>query len=280
MVILQEKIKESVIVIMKHRYAAILMGTILSFTALTGCEASQADVASSDSGETIYGEVSKIDGDTITIEVGTRKEADQGGKPKDGEADVDSEKESEDSEGDADSEEKSEVGEKDADSDEKSEDFGERPEGMEEGEAPSMLELTGEEKEITVTDDTVFTREAGGGFGGGQPEGDMPEKPEDGGGADGGNSDEVPEKPEDAADEEKSDDSSGSEDTEDSPDKGNSEAPSGEGKPEAAEEEISIDDISEGDTIAVTFDEDGKVASITVIFGGMGDMDEQEQSAV
>ena len=47
------------------------------------------------------------------------------------------------------------------------------------GEAPSMLDLTGEEQTITVTADTVITKQAGGMQPGGDGQNsDAPEKPE------------------------------------------------------------------------------------------------------
>ena len=109
--------------------------------------------------------------------------------------------------------------------------------GTPDGEAPSMLDLTGEEQEITVTDSTVITKQS---MGGGQ-------------GASGG---EAPEKPEGEA-----------------PDS-NGQAPDSQGASDVAgqTEEITLDDIKEGDVVAITLDDDGNVATITVqsMGGGQG----------
>ena len=130
---------------------------------------------------------------------------------------------------------------------------GEQPQGGENGEAPSMLDLTGEEQEITVTDSTVITKQSMGG-GQGAPGGEAPEKP-DGEASDSDNTDsEAPEKPEGEA-----------------PD-GNGQAPDGQGAPDGAgqTEEITLDDIKEGDVVAITLDDDGNAATITVQSMDMG----------
>lgn len=186
---------------MKKKGIALLLGAALSLSAITGCGASEGDSSSAAlDDDRIFGEVSSIDGDTITIEVGTQKERDEnqrGERP-----------------------------------DKEESDGSEKPDKDEQGRG-SMLELTGEEKEITVTDDTEITRQMGGGFGGkGGPKDQEASGEEDS---------EQKEKPE--------------------------EEPSGE-KPEEKTEEITLDDISEGDTIAVTLGDDGKVTAITVISGG------------
>ena len=109
--------------------------------------------------------------------------------------------------------------------------------GTPDGEAPSMLDLTGEEQEITVTDSTVITKQS---MGGGQ-------------GASGG---EAPEKPEGEA-----------------PDS-NGQAPDSQGASDVAgqTEEITLDDIKEDDVVAITLDDDGNAATITVqsMGGGQG----------
>ena len=137
----------------------------------------------------------------------------------------------------------------------------EKPEGdNQDGEAPSMLDLTGEEQTITVTADTVITKQAGGM----QP------------GGDGQNSD-APEKPE--GDDQSADSSDG-----EAPEKPDGDARDG-GAPEengqsAEAEEISLSDIQEGDTVSVTLDEDGNAASITVMsmeMGGQGGPGGQSQ---
>ena len=173
----------------------------------------------------ILGEVKSVEDGKITIAVGTRKEKGQPGEqPQGGEND-----EAPDGNGDG--------------------------QGALDGEAPSMLDLTGEEQEITVTDSTVITKQSMGG-GQGAPGGEAPEKP-DGEASGSDNTDsEAPEKPEGEA-----------------PD-GNGQAPDGQGAPDGAgqTEEITLDDIKEGDVVAITLDDDGNAATITVqsMGGGQG----------
>lgn len=101
--------------------------------------------------------------------------------------------------------------------------------GAPDGEAPSMLNLTGEEQEITVTDSTVITKQSMGG-GQGAPGGEAPEKPDG-----------------------------------EAPDS-NGQAPDSAGQTE----EITLDDIKEGDVVAITLDDDGNAATITVQSMDMG----------
>ena len=156
--------------------------------------------------------------------------------------------------------------------------------GAPDGEAPSMLDLTGEEQEITVTDSTVITKQSMGG-GQGAPGGEAPEKP-DGDNAD-DNADAKSEDTENTDDSEKTDasddsESSDAEKTEEAsdsenadseaPEKPEGEAPDGQGAPDGAgqTEEITLDDIKEGDVVAITLDDDGNAATITVQSMDMG----------
>ena len=125
------------------------------------------------------------------------------------------------------------------------------------GEAPSMLDLTGEEQTITITADTVITKQAGGMQPGGDGQnGGAPEKPE----GDGQNSDSS----DGASDsQDAADDNQESENT-DSQDGEEPEKPDGNGQ-SAEAEEISLSDIQEGDIVSITLDEDGNAASITVM---------------
>ena len=122
-----------------------------------------------------------------------------------------------------------------------------------------MLDLTGEEQEITVTDSTVITKQSMGG-GQGAPGGEAPEKP-DGDNAD----DNADAKPEDTDDSEKTDASDSEKPDGEAPD-GNGQAPDGAGQTE----EITLDDIKEGDVVAITLDDDGNAATITVQSMDMG----------
>ena len=239
----------------------------------------------------ILGEVKSVEDGKITIAVGTRKEMSQPGEqPQGGEnseapekPDGDDAKADGDAKGskDADSEKTDDAStDESSDTDEETEDTestddasadntdkGEAPDGngdgqgTPDGEAPSMLDLTGEEQEITVTDSTVITKQSMGG-GQGAPGGEAPEKP-DGDNAD----DNADAKPEDTDDSEKTDASDSEKPDGEAPD-GNGQAPDGAGQTE----EITLDDIKEGDVVAITLDDDGNVATITVqsMGGGQG----------
>ena len=107
--------------------------------------------------------------------------------------------------------------------------------GGEQGEAPSMLDLTGDEMTVTVTDDTVITKESTGGPGG----------------APGGAQGEVPEKPDG--------------------DNENGQAPGDDQDGNNSQSEtIELSDIQEGDIVAITTDDDGNALTIKVQSTDMG----------
>lgn len=214
-----------------------------------------ADKEDSDEEDGTYGEVKSVEDGKITIAVGTMKDmGGNGGAP---------EKPDENGSGDASADtsdaESTESDSKDAESDKTdskdgdSTDNGEAPEkpdgdnadgnggapGGDQGEAPSMLDLTGDEMTVTVTDDTVITKESA----------------EGPGGAPGGNQGEAPEK------------SDG--------DNGNNQAPGGDqgGAPDgnnSQSETIELSDIQEGDIVAITTDDDGNALTIKVQSTDMG----------
>ena len=227
---------------MKKKYIAILLGITLGMTTLVGCsgtntsESSTIQESQSVTGATensdkrvseaetadVYGEVTAVSEDSITIKVGTMKQRE---KPDDAGAPGDSSNaQSSDDKTDSDSTEK---GSENTDRSENKSDNSsdsqnaqlpdniEKPDGDGQG-APSMLDLTDEEKEIKITDDTVIVRSSRGGMAGGP--------------------------------------------------QGNGGAPDMQQKTE----ESSLSDISEGDTVAITYDEDGNAAKITVISMEMG----------
>ena len=284
---------------MKYKHLAMIMGVMITATSVgstatvfaeesktestqdagdtTEDTAEASDAKTDDSKEEtneneILGEVKSVEDGKITIAVGTRKEMDQPGEqPQGGENGEAPEKpEGDDSKADGAEETDSEATEdtsedKTTDAEENAEttdgedetsadntDKDEVPDGngdgqgAPDGEAPSMLDLTGEEQEITVTDSTVITKQTMGG-GQGAPGGEALEKP-DGESSDSDNTDsEAPEKPE-------------------------GEAPDGQGAPDGAgqTEEITLDDIKEGDVVAITLDDDGNAATITVQSMDMG----------
>ena len=214
-----------------------------------------ADKEDSDEEDVTYGEVKSVEDGKITNAVGTMKDmGGNGGAP---------EKPDENGSGDASADtsdaESTESDSKDAESDKTdskdgdSTDNGEAPEkpdgdnadgnggapGGDQGEAPSMLDLTGDEMTVTVTDDTVITKESA----------------EGPGGAPGGNQGEAPEK------------SDG--------DNGNNQAPGGDqgGAPDgnnSQSETIELSDIQEGDIVAITTDDDGNALTIKVQSTDMG----------
>ena len=249
---------------MKYKHLAMLMGVMITatsvgstataFAADSKTESTQdADDTTEDTAEAsdekaddskeetneneILGEVKFVEDGKITIAVGTRKEmAHPGEQPQgeeNGEAPEKPEGEAPDGNGDG--------------------------QGAPDGEAPSMLDLTGEEQEITVTDSTVITKQSMGG-GQGAPGGEAPEKP-DGDNAD----DNADAKSEDTDDSEKTDASDSEKPDGEAPD-GNGQAPDGAGQTE----EITLDDIKEGDVVAITLDDDGNAATITVQSMDMG----------
>ena len=249
---------------MKRRYLAVLMGVMVAATSVpatvfaenTKTESTEAEGTETDGTETestqdaneqeddsdankdqstdedseentILGEVKSVSDTEITIAVGTKKEM---GQPSgDGQNGAPQKPDTENGNGD---------------------------------EAPSMLDLTGEEQTITITENTVITKQQGGAPQG-QPGGDQnqngeggaPEKP-DGDNQSGSDNEEAPEKPD-------GDNQSGSDNGE-APEK-----PEGDNQP-AESEEISLSDIQEGDIVSITLDEDGNAATITVQSMEMG----------
>ena len=230
---------------MKRRYLAVLMGIMVATTSVSAMVYAEdsktetaADAANDESGEAdasdengdesqenvVLGEVKSVSDSEITIAVGTMKEMGQpGGDGQNGGA----------------------------------------PDGNGQGgEAPSMLDLTGEEQTITITADTVITKQASGMQPGGDGQnGGASEKPE----GDGQNSDSS----DGASDsQDAADDNQESENT-DSQDGEEPEKPDGNGQ-SAEAEEISLSDIQEGDIVSITLDEDGNAAFITVMSMEMG----------
>ena len=289
---------------MKKNHVAVVLGLVMSASLLSGCGSSQSS-SSTDTG-TIYGEVSEVSDDGITIEVGTMKDNGQGQpgeKPSDDQSSDsnstdDKSTESNSTDGSTadsastdDSKSSSDSSDSTKSSDSKQDD----------GEAPSMLDKIGEEKEITVSSDTEITKESQGGpgqggpgQGGGATSGEAPSGEAPSGDDSNG---QPPEKPGDnnsSSDSSKSDDSSSSSDSSDSSDSNKSsneqppEKPSGDDNNadnsksgDNSSEDISLSDISEGDIVSVTYDDDGNVEKITVLMsanGGMGGGGQQSQA--
>lgn len=285
---------------MKNKYAAIVLGLALTISscpvyaaentteATTNAEnSSEAETTSDSEAEenTVLGQVTAVNDDSITIAIGTQKEmqapgGDGQGQAPDGNGDQQTPPEKpDDSNGDSSDQQtppekpegSSEEGFSENDTVSADSGNGEAPEAPDSNGAPdengqgqpSMLDLTGEEQTITVTSDTVITRQTmqdpgsnGQGQapdGNGAPDGQAP----DGNGAPDG------------------------------------QAPNGNGAPDGqtpngsadSSETLSLSDLKEGDIVSVVLNDDGTAASITVqsmgggnIGGGMGAPGGQSQS--
>lgn len=253
------------------------------------------DKGDSDEEDVTYGEVKSVETGKITIAVGTMKEMGGNGGTPGGEQGEAPEKPDSDGSGNAsdDSADKSdaettsdnssdaenaESDSKDTESDKKdskegdSTDNGEsqkKPDGdntdgnggapeEDQGETPSMLDLTGDEMTVTVTDDTVITKESTGGPGGAS--GEAPEKPD----GDNGNG-ESPEKPaNDSIAPEKPDGDNGNGQAQGSTQGGASDGNN------SQSETIELSGIQEGDIVAITTDDDGNALTIKVQSTDMG----------
>ena len=261
---------------MKNKYAAIVLGLALTISscpvyaaentteATTNAEnSSEAETTSDSEAEenTVLGQVTAVNDDSITIAIGTQKEmqapgGDGQGQAPDGNGDQQTPPEKpDDSNGDSSDQqtppEKPEGSSEEgfSENDTVSADSGnvEAPEAPDSNGAPdengqgqpSMLDLTGEEQTITVTSDTVITRQTmqdpgsnGQGQapdGNGAPDGQAP----DGNGAPDG------------------------------------QAPNGSAD---SSETLSLSDLKEGDIVSVVLNDDGTAASITVQSMGGGNM--------
>ena len=271
---------------MKKKYLAAILGVMMAATSVTACGAattetttnttessenketedttvesaestddsdSSADVDKEDSDEedVTYGEVKSVEDGKIIIAVGTMKEMGGNGGAPGGDASSDT---ADKSDAEAASDDSSDEAQEKPDGD-NADGNGGTP-GGDQGEAPSMLDLTGDEMTVTVTDDTVITKESAGGPGGapGGNQGEAPEKP-DGDSTDGNGQGEAPEKPDG--------------------DNGNGQAPGGDqgGAPDgnnSQSETIELSDIQEGDIVAITTDDDGNALTIKVQSSDMG----------
>ena len=237
---------------MKRNYAAITLGIVLGASLLGGC--GQKTTTSEDTG-TIYGEVTEVSEDSLTIDVGTMKEQDQ----KSDDNNSSDSKDNSDSKDSTDSTDSTDSKDSTDSTDSNGGPGGEAPSGeAPSGEAPSMIDLTGEEKEITISDDTTITKENMGGGPGGAPGGEAPSGEAPSGEAPSG---EAP------SGEAPSGDDNGGTPPEKPADNNGGSVPGGDQQSE--EEDIELSDISEGDIVSVTFDDNGKVESIKVISSGM-----------
>ena len=259
---------------MKKNHVAVVLGLVMSASLLSGCGSttSSSSSAQTDTG-TIYGEVSEVSDDGITIEVGTMKENTQG-QPGDQSSDDKSASDSSDSSKSDSTSDTESTDNKSTDS----ESSDSKDSKQDDGEAPSMIDKTGEEKEITVSSDTEITKENQGGPGqggeapsGGAPSGEAPSGEAPSGDSNNSSNEQPPEKP--------ADDNNSSSDNQSSSNNNSSDSRK---SADSSEEDISRSDISEGDIVSVTYDDDGNVDKIKVLMsangGGMGGGGQQSQS--
>ena len=259
---------------MKKNHVAVVLGLVMSASLLSGCGSttSSSSSAQTDTG-TIYGEVSEVSDDGITIEVGTMKENTQG-QPGDQSSDDKSASDSSDSSKSDSTSDTESTDNKSTDS----ESSDSKDSKQDDGEAPSMIDKTGEEKEITVSSDTEITKENPGGPGqggeapsGGAPSGGAPSGEAPSGDSNNSSNEQPPEKP--------ADDNNSLSDNQSSSNNNSSDSSK---SADSSEEDISLSDISEGDIVSVTYADDGNVDKITVLMsangGSMGGGGQQSQS--
>ena len=261
---------------MKNKYAVIVLGLALTISscpvyaaentteATTNAEnSSEAETTSDSEAEenTVLGQVTAVNDDSITIAIGTQKEmqapgGDGQGQAPDGNGDQQTPPEKpDDSNGDSSDQQtppekpegSSEEGFSENDTVSADSGNGEAPEAPDSNGAPdengqgqpSMLDLTGKEQTITVTSDTVITRQTmqdPGSNGQGQAP--------DGNGAPDGQAPDVNGAPD-------------------------GQAPNGSAD---SSETLSLSDLKEGDIVSVVLNDDGTAASITVQSMGGGNM--------
>ena len=264
------------------RISVAMMLVLLTMAILSGCTGAQGKTNKDYKGQTIFGEVTKVSSDSLTIDVGTSNMPDGGksgapqGQPPEKPSDESSESKS-DEQSDSKSGEQS-----DSKPGEKSDNKSGQP-----GEMPSMIKKNGDTATIKVDSETEITKNQMGpmgasgadGNGGNQNGGGqsgVPQKPDNdanGGTNDNGNNSqgeppqgEPPQKPDN--------DTNGGSNNDSSDQKGNntnnnntqqvSAGPEQQGQPGSGET-ISLSDISEGDIVEITLDDNGKTTSIRVI---------------
>lgn len=236
---------------MKLKNLSVLLTTILVSSMVLGCAKSNNSSSGSTDSNVIYGQVTSVSDDAITINVGTMKE--MGDKPDGNQKREKSSEQSSDN-----NETKSENN---------------KPDGMQ-----SMLDFTDESKTISISGSTTISKQQMGrgnqnmGQPGNQPpQGDNngntpPEKPSDSNDSDSDNS-------KDSSGDNKianSNQSSGSNETTETKqtDTNNGETKNRNKNNNQETEIISLSDISEGDTVKITLDSSGKAIDITVISMG------------
>ncbi|WP_294900258.1 hypothetical protein [uncultured Eubacterium sp.] len=281
---------------MKKNYIAITLGLMLGATAVAGCgTAKTTDTSATEEAQTVYGEITEISEDSITIKVGTQKEAQETKEASvsDNSDDADSTDESAEANSsdstdgktdtsDSDSEDSADAS---ANTDSRdaagSSDSGKQSDNANgtPGEASSMLDDTGEELTVKITDDTEITKDTShGGMGQStppeMPSGEAPGSNSDSNGAPDGQST-PPEKP-DGESTDGNSDSNGAPDGQstppEKPDGDSTDSNSTSDRDDSESEDIDFDDLAVGDIVEVSYDEDGDVVTVTVLMSenGMG----------
>lgn len=237
--------------------ASLLNGCTSTTSSTTNTETNSSNDSStvSNNSNTIYGEVSKISDSEITIEVGTMKERAQE-EPENSKPTTSSENNTEETSSQPTDSSESTNTDSSNTPDSSTDDEKKESPDKNNGEAPSMIDKTGEEKTITVSSDTKITKQSMGnpGQGGEAPSGGAPENG-------GEQSQEAPKKPEGEQSQEAPQKPEGEEQSQEAPQKPeNNNSSNGQNN-----EEISLSDISEGDIISITFDDNENIEQITVI---------------
>ena len=235
---------------MKYRYAAALLSLTLCTSSLmmTGCSTTSKTTESTE-GQVVYGEVTKVSEDSVTIKVGTTSEDDSEDQTQGVSLEFTGEKQTITVDDDTEITRENAGG----------------PGGAPGGEAPSGEAPSGEAPEKPDGDSSD----------GSAPSGEAPEKP-DGDSSDGSAPDgEAPEKPDgDNADNSAGETTDGEVPEKPDGDSSDGSAPSGEAPDGAQEEELTIDSIETGDTVSIELDADGNAEEITILSGqsqgGMG----------
>lgn len=132
---------------MKKKFVVVILSVVLGVSSLNGCGKADKGIAKNmehnpENENAVYGEVSKVTENAITIKVGTRKEMKQPeGEPP------------EKLDGEQPEGMPEKPNGKQADGEQPQED------GEQRGERPAMLDLNGEEEEIAITQETVIKRQ-------------------------------------------------------------------------------------------------------------------------
>ena len=152
-----------------------------------------------------------------------------------------------------------------------------------------MLDLTGDELVVSITEETQITRQIMSGDQGGPQMGEAPEKPESQETGEKLESQETGEEPESQEtgeepesqetgekpeSQETGEEAAGQDSTEEGqqpPDGDGPEEPDGQNAEDGKQqEELTLEDLAEGDTVSILLNEDGSAAEIAVMGGGAG----------